>query len=141
MNPYPGGAIALTLKHHWMAFMLGLFKPRVELNGHHVADAWGRHVIPVPPGQYLLHVHVPYLLPPRIGSADLPLVVHPGQTVELEYLAPLIAFIGGALGVPPQKYPGMTAQIVLLVFALVMLVCVGGLVLVALLAANGSTSP
>ncbi len=98
-----GGAIALTLKYHWMAFMLGLFKPQVQLNGHPVGNQWGRHVIPVPPGQYHLHVHVPYFLPPQLGPADLNVPVHPGQTVELEYRAPMFAFVKGALGVPPQK--------------------------------------
>ncbi|MFI5932274.1 hypothetical protein [Actinoplanes sp. NPDC051494] len=135
-----GGAIALTLKYHWLAFMLGLFKPEVTLNGHPVANAWGRTVIPVPPGQHHLHVHVPYLLPPRIGSADLPVPVQPGQTVELEYRAPMVAFMGGALGAPPQKYPGMIVTIILSVVALLLILCVcGGTVLAAL--SSGSTSP
>jgi hypothetical protein len=128
-----GGAVAVTLKYHPLAFLLGLFKPRVELNGHHVQAGWGRTAVPVPPGQYQVHVHVPYLLPPRIGVA-----VQPGQTVELEYRAPMIAFLRGALGAPPQKYPGMTASIVLLVISLVLLLCVCGGLIVA--AANGGSS-
>ncbi|HEX5203601.1 hypothetical protein ACFQS1_34635 [Paractinoplanes rhizophilus] len=128
-QPYsqqPGGAIAITLKYHWMAFMLGLFKPVVELNGHPAANAWGRQVIPVPAGQYHLHVHVPYFLPPRLGAADLPVNVYPGQTVELEYKAPLAVFFKGALGTPPQKYPGVVLQIILLVFVLFIILCVCG---------------
>ncbi|BCJ56190.1 hypothetical protein Asp14428_76650 [Actinoplanes sp. NBRC 14428] len=137
--PQGGGAIALTTKYHPLAFMLGLFKPQVEINGHPAANAWGRTVIPVPAGQHHVHVHVPYLLPPRIGSADLGVPVHPGQTVELEYRAPMIAFIGGALGAPPQKYPGMAVTIVLMVISLVILLCVcGGFILA--LASGGSNS-
>ena len=138
-QPYsqqPGGAIALTLKYHWMAFMLGLFKPVVELNGHPAANAWGRQVIPVPAGQYHLHVHVPYFLPPRLGAADLPVNVYPGQTVELEYKAPLAVFFKGALGMPPQKYPGAVLQIILLVFVLIIILCVCGGVLIG--GGNGS---
>jgi hypothetical protein len=133
-QPYsqqPGGAIALTAKYHWMAFMLGLFKPVVELNGHPAANTWGRQVIPLAPGQYHVHVHVPYFLPPRLGSADLPVTVYPGQTVELEYKAPLAVFFKGALGTPPQKYPGAVLQIILLVFVLFIILCVCGGVLLS----------
>lgn len=137
--PTSGGALALTLKFNPLAFLLGLFKPRVELNGHQVQAGWGRTVVPVPPGQYHVHVHVPYLLPSRIGVADLPVTVHPGQTVELEYRAPMIAFLGGALGAPPQKYPGMAASIALLAVSLVLLLCVcGGFVLAAASSSSGS---
>lgn len=133
-----GGAIALTLKYHPLAFLMGLFKPRVEINGHQVQGAWNRTVLPVQPGQYHVHVHVPYLIPTRIGNADLGVTVHPGQTVELEYRAPMIAFMAGAMGAPPQKYPGMAASMVLLVVSLVVLLCVcGGCVVGAL---NDGTS-
>jgi len=132
------GAIAVTLKYHWMAFLLGLFKPRLHVNGHQVANGWGRHVIPVPPGQYHVNVYVPYLLPPRIGPADLGVNVYPGQTVELEYRAPMINFMKGALGTPPQKYPGMTASIVISVVALLFVLCVCGGTLINSFNTNGS---
>jgi hypothetical protein len=134
----PGGAIALTLKYHWSAFMLGLFKPVVEINGHQAANAWGRQVIPVPPGQYHLHVHVPYFLPPRLGSADLPVNVYPGQTVELEYRAPLAVFFKGALGTSPQKYPGAALQIALLAVVLIILLCACGGILIGAAGSNSS---
>lgn len=122
-----GGAIAVTTRYHWSAFLLGLFKPEVTINGQTVARTWGRTVIPVAPGQHHLHVHVPYLLPPRIGNADLPVAVHPGQTVELEYKTPMIVFMNGALGAPPQKYPGFGIQIGLMIFLLLMILCSCGL--------------
>jgi hypothetical protein len=139
--PPGGGAIALTLKYHPLAFLMGLFKPKVQINGHDAATGWGRQVLPVPPGQYHLHVHVPYLLPPQVGPADLGVTVQPGQTVELEYRAPMIAFMKGALGVPPQKYPGMAVSIALLAVSLVILLCVcGGLVVATLSSSNSSAS-
>lgn len=138
--PPQGTAIALTLKYNPLAFLLGLFKPRVEINGHQVQAGWNRTVLPVQPGQYHVHVHVPYLLPPRIGVADQGVTVHPGQTVELEYRAPMIAFLGGALGPPPQKYPGMVASIILLAVSLLILLCVcGGFILAA--ANSGTDDP
>ncbi|RZU54481.1 hypothetical protein EV385_6432 [Krasilnikovia cinnamomea] len=135
-----GGAIAVTLKYHPIGFLLGLFKPPVHLNGHEVATGWGRHVIPVQPGQHHLHIHVPYLLPSRIGNADLAVPVQPGQTVELEYRAPMVAFMNGALGAPPQKYPGMAVTIVLLVIALIILLCVCGGFIAAATSGSGSSS-
>jgi len=135
-----GGAVALTLKFHPLGFILGLFKPVAQLNGHPVANAWGRTVVPVPAGQHHVHVHVPYLLPPRIGVADLGVTVHPGQTVELEYRAPMVAFMRGALGAPPQKYPGMGVTIALLVVIAVMLLCVCGGILVAAMNSDGSST-
>ncbi len=143
-GPYPpagggGSAIALTLKYMPLAFLFGLFKPVVEINGQAAGvRAWGRQVIPVPPGQYHLHVHVPYLLPSKIGNADVPLSVGPGQTAELEYRAPTIAFLNGALGAQPQKYPGIVASYILMAVSLVILLCVCGGIVVGALSHNGN---
>jgi hypothetical protein len=144
--PPPGqqqaGAIAVTLTYHPLGFLLAMFKPQTELNGHPVANAWGRQVIPVQPGQYHVHVHIPYFLPPRMGPADLPVTVYPGQTVELEYRAPLGNFFKGALGAPPQKYPGMILQIILLSIVGVVVLCVcGGLIVSAMDSGNSSSLP
>ena len=138
--PQGGGAVALTLKYHPLAFLLGLLKPIVQLDGHQAGNAWGRTVVPVPAGQHHVHVHVPYLLPPRVGVADLGVTVHPGQTVELEYRAPMVAFMRGALGAAPQKYPGMGVTIGLFVVLAVMLLCVCGGVLVAAMNSGTSTA-
>jgi hypothetical protein len=135
-TPQGGGAVAVTLKFNPLAFLLGLFKPVVELNGRQVANAWGRTVVPVPAGQHHLHVHVPYLLPSRIGVADLGVTVQPGQTVELEYRAPMVAFMRGALGAPPQKYPGMAFTIALFVVLAVIFLCICGGILVAAMNSN-----
>ncbi|WP_082772169.1 hypothetical protein [Actinoplanes sp. TFC3] len=135
-----GGAIAVTTKYFWAAFLLGLFKPEISINGHVAAKAWGRSVIPVPAGQHHLHVHVPYLLPSRIGVADIGITVQPGQTVEVEYRAPTIAFLNGAIGAPPQKYPGMAVTWVLLALSAFLLLCVCGGIIVSALS-SGSTSP
>lgn len=135
-----GAAIAVTLKYHPLAFLLGLFKPQTQLNGRVAANAWGRQVLAVSPGQYHLHVHVPYLLPPQLGPADLAVDVYPGQTVELEYRAPMVAFMKGALGAPPQKYPGMPVMIVLMVIMLIFLICICGGVIVGIASGNSASS-
>ena len=133
-------AIAVTTKYHWMTFVLGLTKPFVAINGHRVPTVWGRTVIPVPPGQHGVHVHVPYILPPEIGVAETVVPVHPGQTVEVEYRAPAIAWLGGSIGPAPQKHRGMAAAIALTVVPLLLLLCLcGGTAILGLM--DSSTSP
>ncbi len=138
--PSGGGAIAVTLKYNPLAFILGLFKPKVLINGQEAATGWGRTVLPVPPGQYHLHVHVPYFLPPQVGPADLGVNVYPGQTVELEYRAPMINFMKGALGTAPQKYPGMIASIIMLAISLLIILCVCGGSIVAMVSDSNTSS-
>lgn len=118
-----GSAIALTTKYMPLAFMLALFKPTMAIDGHEMAGSWGRTVIPVAPGQHHVHVHIPYFLPPKVGVADLPVMVQPGQVVELEYRAPMIVFMSGSLGAPPQKYNGATAMIVIMALSFLILIC------------------
>lgn len=141
MNPQqPGGAIAVTARYHWLGALLALLKPELHVDGHLAGRGWGRTVVPVAPGQHYVHVHIPYFLPQRMGPADLGVTVQPGQTVEVEYRAPMVAFINGALGAPPQKYPGMVVTIVLFSVLVALLLCLcGGVFLAAI--TSGSTGP
>jgi hypothetical protein len=118
-----GSAIAVTAKFMPMAFFFFFVKPVVEIDGYRVPAKWGRNVVPVPAGRHNVHVHTPYFLPSRVGPADQVVDVAPGQVAELEYRSPLIVFLQGAMGPPPQKYPGMAAMIALYVVAGLMLVC------------------
>lgn len=120
-------AIVVNTMYMWLAFMLSFFKPKIFVNGQEFPAVWGRNVIPVPPGQHHVHVHVPYLLPSKIGPADATVPVQPGQPpVELEYRAPVFAFARGSLGAPPQQYNGMGAMIGLTVGVFVVLcLCCG----------------
>src|SRR5699024_3482683 len=98
--PYPGqpqqapnqgggqSGMVLTLKYHPLAFILGLLTPVVTVNGQPIRARWGRNEIPMPPGQYQLHIHAPYLLPSRVGVADTIVPVAPGQIIDVEYRAP-----------------------------------------------------
>ncbi|GLW31977.1 hypothetical protein [Actinoplanes regularis] len=118
-----GATIAVTLRYAPLAFLLGLFTPVLEIDGRRVQAAWGRVSTPVALGEHHVHVHVPYPLPSRLGSADTTVVALPGRTCELEYRAPLLAFLHGALGPPPQKYPGFTLAVVLLIVTAILAVC------------------
>jgi hypothetical protein len=118
-----GATIAVTMRYAPLAFVLGLFTPVLEIDGRNVPAGWSRVTTPVALGEHHVHVHIPYLMPSRIGAADTTVVALPGRTAELEYRAPLLAFLRGALGPPPQKYPGFVLAVVLLVVAMVLAVC------------------
>ncbi|NJC70766.1 hypothetical protein HC031_13725 [Planosporangium thailandense] len=120
---HPGSAIALTTKFLPLAFFYFFVKPKIAIDGYPVAAEWGRIVVPVPPGDHRVDVYTPYLLPPRVGPADLTVSVAPGQTVELEYRSPVVAFSRGSLGAPPQKYNGVPVLIALLSVVLVLGLC------------------
>lgn len=124
----PGGsAIAVTTKFFPLAFLLYFFKPKVLINGQETPQSpWGRQVIPVAPGNYHVSAFTPYWLPPKMGPAEADVSVAPGQVAELEYRVPIIAFIAGSLGAPPQKYNGMWFLWVILgIVALIILCCCG----------------
>src|SRR5690606_16399391 len=85
VDPEQQAHLVLDLKHHWLGFMLSMITPMISVNGHLMPGRWGRNMIPVPPGQSHVHIHLPYLLPPRIGPADTTVWLRPGEVVELEY--------------------------------------------------------
>ncbi|MEU8242047.1 hypothetical protein AB0C07_27660 [Actinoplanes missouriensis] len=131
-QPAAGSALAITLRYSPLALLLGLFTPVLAVDGQPVRAGWKRPiVVPLAAGRHHVHVHVPYLLPRRIGKADLDVMVLPGQTTPLEYRAPTIAYLRGALGAPPQKYPGTVATIVLLIFMVLLAFCAVGNAIVA----------
>jgi hypothetical protein len=118
-----GSAIAVTLRYAPLAFLLGLYTPVLEIDGQGVPAYWGRVVQSVNLGEHHVHVHVPYLIPSRIGAAETTVVAVPGRTVELEYRAPLLSFLRGALGTPPQRYPGAAAAAALLAVVVTLAIC------------------
>jgi hypothetical protein len=116
--------INVTARYFPLAFLLALVKPVLIIDGQPVRIGWNEPVVvPVTPGQHHVHVHTPYLLPRRMGKADLVVTAHPGRSVELEYKSPLVVNARGVLGSPPQKYPGMAAFIILMVLTLVLALC------------------
>ncbi|MDI6098160.1 hypothetical protein QLQ12_06030 [Actinoplanes sp. NEAU-A12] len=121
---YSEAAIAVTPRYFPLAFLLQLVKPVLIVDGQPVRMNWRNPaVVPVSPGQHHVHVYTPYLIPRRMGKADLVVTAQPGQTVELEYRSPLVVFARGALGSPPQGYPGMAAFIILMIISLVLVIC------------------
>ncbi len=137
--PPPGGAtLSIQTKRPPLAWLLILTPPRVLLNGQETRLKWGDNQVPVAPGQYQLHVFVPYLW--HIGKADLPVQVGPGQTAQVFYAAPWFTTQPGAMSYQPVEAPGRTMGIILNILPLVVVVfivlcCIGG----ALTGGSGSS--
>ncbi|GIF17235.1 hypothetical protein [Actinoplanes teichomyceticus] len=117
-----GATIAVTMRYAPLAFPLGRFTPVLQIDGRAVPASWGRVTTPVALGEHHVHVHVPYS-PARFGAAEATVVALPDHTAELEYRAPLLAFLRGALGPPPQRYPGLALTVILLIIAVALTLC------------------
>ncbi len=127
MTTPQAGQLRIVTKFHWLAFTMAAFKPRAVINGHEVQLIWGENVLPAPRGVHNIEVHIPYLW--KMGKANITV----DNTVEVptvHYSAPMINFVGGNIGLTPQKFPGMVAQLVILgVLGLIIVCCCGGAVL------------
>ncbi|MFT4085557.1 MAG: hypothetical protein QM658_00125 [Gordonia sp. (in: high G+C Gram-positive bacteria)] len=126
---FSGGVqgLVLTAKYFPLAFVFALLKPTIEVDGRPVPAQWGENSIPLSPGQHHVHVHVPYILPSKVGPADTDFAVAPQETVSLEYRPPLWTFSPGSLGEGPQPYNGrgiflalMTVPIALAIILIVL---------------------
>jgi hypothetical protein len=107
--------------------MLGAFKPRASINGHDVQLNWAENVLPAPLGVHNIEIHGPYLW--KMGKASIT-VDNTAGAPAVHYSAPVITFLGGAVGFEPQKFPGMIAMLIMLgLFGLVFLLCCMGAVL------------
>jgi hypothetical protein len=108
------GQVIIDIKHHPLMFTFTRKTPQITINGHQQPGQWGHNVLPLPPGQHHLRVHLPYFLPPKYGPADLTMPMAAGQTVRLEYRAPMAVFSPGSFGPPPQRWNGLTASLIVI---------------------------
>lgn len=105
-QPDPPG-LTVDAGYHWVAFLLGLLtKPKIKINGQQVPNTkWGTNHIPVQPGQYHVWVATPWLF--DMGPNQLPVQIGSGPGTRVYYQAPAVIFLKGAIGLTPQKTPGI----------------------------------
>ncbi|GIE92427.1 hypothetical protein [Actinoplanes regularis] len=96
--------LSIDLRYPAGAFVYGMTKPRVTVDGHEVpVHDWGQNYFDVVVGgPHRIEIYVPYALPRRAGRARLDVMV-PEQGVALEYMAPSFTFARGSLGAPGQQ--------------------------------------
>jgi hypothetical protein len=123
-QPYGGGPLGelvLNLRKPFGA--MGMISPVVVVDGRPVGASWGRNAWQVPAGVRQVDVAQSYLW--TYGRASQPVDVAPGGTSEIFYSGPMATFgFGGAIGTEPQRRPGTSLFIGLMVFLLLLVVLV-----------------
>ncbi|MGP4024175.1 hypothetical protein [Actinomadura sp. 3N407] len=114
------GQLVVDIKAHPLAFIYRFWSPVITLNGQRFPGRWGPNALALPPGHHQLGIHIPYFLPPEIGRAGATVPVEADRQVHLEYRAPLVAFMQGALGAAPQKWPGLVLSYVFVGLAILL---------------------
>jgi hypothetical protein len=104
--PAPPG-ITVDSSYTPVAFLLGLLtKPKIRINGQQVPGTrWGPTHIPVGPGTYQVWVATPWLF--DMGSNQITVQVAEGAGTRIYYRTPAVFFLSGAMGLVPQKTPGI----------------------------------
>lgn len=107
----PGGAALVLILH-----------PRIVIQGEQYHGTWQRpSEFPVPPGTHRVQIRMPYPWRRTGTDAETTVEIGQGETVELEYMAPMWPFLRGALGPPSQPQRGLwpTVGVVVVAFGLV----------------------
>lgn len=103
-NLPPMGQLVLNLRKPSGLGSAAMITPLVKIDGYPAPVRWDRNAFPVTPGEHQLHVSSNYLW--EFGAAELPVVVPPGQSVEVHYSGPMVTFMRGKIGFSPQPRPG-----------------------------------
>jgi hypothetical protein len=107
-------ALEVNLTFPWLAFLYGLTRPLVRVDGVLVARGWGLHTVGLPRGVAQVSVHVPYL-GFRVGKATF--TSEPGGPAHLEYRPPYLTLLAGDIGVTARSR-GATVLVALCLVAL-----------------------
>lgn len=126
--PPPPGYLRINLQGNRMITMI---TPSVQVNGYPVPAHFGPNLVPMPPGVHTVSAHAQWMW--RYGQASQQVQLAPGQTVDVCYAAPVLTFMGGAMGFTRQKVPGLVPFVALMALLLAVVI---GLPLFAILATS-----
>ena len=79
-----------------------LYPPRILIDGYQVGGGWGRRVFASWTGRHHINVHSP-TWGVKIWNTDIVVDVYPGHVLELEFMAPTLAWSKAALYYAPHK--------------------------------------
>jgi hypothetical protein len=91
--------IAVTAKRFALNFLMLLFKPVVEIDGHEQQGSWGTTFLPVAPGEHRIAVYWKYLFVMPANRASATVIVTEGATAEVTYQARWMMFLRGKITV------------------------------------------
>lgn len=98
-----GGQLEITTGFFFLAWILFLITPTIEINRQPQKRAWGTHLIDLPPGQYELTVSFRYLFIERCGAATAHVPIYPGQATVVKYEAPWFMFSAGTMTIQGNR--------------------------------------
>jgi hypothetical protein len=93
--------VRITTRLSAVQSVLKAFPPRVSIDGgEEQSIPWRKTTdLSVPAGTHQLQIYFPYMLPSKMGLADIELSLEDGDTVELSYKPPWIRTRPGRLRV------------------------------------------
>lgn len=118
--PQPSGQLRLVLRKPPGLGSGTLIRPAVTIDNYPAPANWGENAYPVVAGQHQVQASATYMW--AFGHAQLPVVIHPGQSVTVHYSPPMITFIAGKMGFEPQPRPGSLVTWLVLGFAVLIVV-------------------
>jgi hypothetical protein len=101
--------IELRAKVFPLAFILYLFHPTIEINGHAAPAKWGTQFFPVAPGTHQVTVYFKYMFYANCNKASTPVTVSPGQVAVVTYKTRWLVFLSGRISVEAVGAPAATA--------------------------------
>lgn len=103
--------------------------PTLLVDGHQMPSQYGANVHQVVAGRHRVELYAQWMR--RYGQAAMDVDVRPGETVDVFYAAPLHQFTTGNIGLVKQPRKGLGILIAL--FAVILVLCVGLPILAVLL--------
>ena len=103
----PPSVIEVKTSFFVLAFIFGLFKPMVSIDGTPPFKVgWGTAPVPVPPGRHQVEVWLPYLFLSQMGKNGAVVDVPPGGAVQVWWRAPWLVFLQGKITVDGPRPMG-----------------------------------
>ena len=93
------GYLDITLDYFPLQWIKSFVTPTLEIDGYPAQKPWGRHVVPLAPGNHHVRVHYPYLFISQSGLAARVVPIYAGMATMARYEAPWFSFSGGTLNV------------------------------------------
>ena len=93
----PRTGVEVTTGFIWIALILFLVKPAIEIDGVVSRGKWGTSYFELATGRHTVTVYFPYLLWRRAGANSITFDLASGQVRRIQYRAPWLMFLKGPI--------------------------------------------
>lgn len=91
--------LQITTSYSPFAFIYGLFKPNIVLNGRLEKRPWGTQSFELPVGSYRVEISYPWLFNSECGKNSVEVTLQPGGTARVKYRAGMIRYLPGKISI------------------------------------------